>query len=209
MSRRLAIFGGTFNPIHRGHVTVIAAAVRELGLDRVLVMPSAMPPHKTTPDLAAGEDRLAMCRLAVNDLAAAGMVAVSDLELRRGGPSYTLDTLREVRRLEPEAELFLIVGADMLRDFHLWRRFAEIAREARLVTLPRPGVELGPLPEVRAALGDEAVNKILADVQPTPLVDVSSTEIRERLRAGREIDDLVPAAVAAYIREHGLYRLSV
>ncbi len=206
MSQRLAIFGGTFNPIHRGHVTVLAAAVLNLQLDRVLVMPTAVPPHKSNPDLAAGVDRLAMCRLALTDFPAA---EISDLELRRQGPSYTIDTVRQVRRLAPEAELFLIVGADMLRDFHLWRQFGEILEEARLITLPRPGVELGRLPELRAALGDEAVEKILADVQTTPLVDVSSTEIRARLTAGREIDDLVPPVVAEYIREHGLYQLSV
>jgi nicotinate-nucleotide adenylyltransferase len=203
MSQRLAIFGGTFNPIHRGHVTVLEAAVRKLGLDRVMLIPSAVPPHKASPELAAGEDRLAMCRLAMAESAA---VEVSDLELRRAGPSYTIDTVREVRRLAPEAELFLIVGADMLRDFHLWRQFAEIAGEVRLITLPRPGVEIGRLAELRAALGDKTVDGILADVQATPLVDVSSTEIRQRLRAGRAIDDLVPAAVAEYIRERGLYR---
>ena len=161
--------------------------------------------HSESIDLAPGPDRLAMCRLALTENPA---VEVSDLELRRQGPSYTIDTVREVRRLSPQAELFLIVGADMLRDFHLWRQFAEIAREVRLITLPRPGVELARFPELRAALGDPAVNQILADVQPTPLVDVSSTEIRTRLHVGQPIDDLVPPAVADYIRARGLYQLS-
>lgn len=197
------MFGGTFNPIHRGHVTVARAAVERLGLSRLVLMPSASPPHKSSEELAPSEDRLAMCRLAAAEDA---RLAVSDLELRRPPPSYTVDTLAELQREHPAAELLLVIGADMLRDFHLWRRFDEIARLSRLITLPRPGVTVGPLTELRRALGDAAAAQILRDVQDTPLVDVSSTEIRRRLAAGRSVDDLVPQAVARYIVEHRLYR---
>jgi len=203
MRERVAMFGGTFNPIHRGHVTVARAVVERLDLSRLVLMPSAGPPHKSSEELAPAEDRLAMCRLAA---AEDSHLAVSDLELRRPPPSYTVDTLAELHREHPAAELLLVIGADMLRDFHLWRRFDEIARRARLITLPRPGVTIGPLAELRRALGDAAAEQILRDVQDTPLVDISSTEIRRRLAAGRPVDDLVSEAVARYIVEHGLYR---
>jgi nicotinate-nucleotide adenylyltransferase len=202
MTERLAIFGGTFNPIHRGHIAVARAALDELRLARLLLVPSAVPPHKAADDLAPGPDRLAMCRLAAAD---DPRLEVSDLELRAPPPSYTVNTLRELRRARPDAELVLLIGADMLRDFHLWYRAAEIVRLARLVTMPRPGVEVGPLAELRALLGPEAVAGLLADVLHTPLVDVSSTEIRRRARAGEPLDDLVPPPVARYVREHRLY----
>jgi len=202
MIQRLALFGGTFNPIHRGHVAVARAALDELNLRELRLVPSAVPPHKAATDLATGDDRLAMCRLAVQD---DRHITVSDLELRAPAPSFTVNTLRDLKREQPGADLLLLVGADMLRDLHLWFRFQEIVRLARLVTMPRPGVDVGPLAELRSALGEGAVQRLLADVLHTPLVDVSSTDIRRRVRAGLPIDDLVPPAVAGYIREHRLY----
>ena len=203
MSERIALFGGTFNPIHCGHLTVARAVADRLALSRLVLMPSARPPHKPAGDLAAGEDRLAMCRLAAE---IDPRLVVSDLELHRPPPSYTVDTLAALGRDSPSAKLLLVIGADMLRDFHLWYRFEDIARTARIVTVPRPGVEIGSLAALRRALGEAAVEGILADLQDTPLVDVSSTEIRRRLLAGQSVADLVPPAVARYIVEHGLYR---
>jgi len=202
MARRLAIFGGTFNPIHRGHVEVARAALDELLLQEQILIPSAVPPHKAATDLASGEDRLAMCQLAVRD---EPRIAVSDIELRSPPPSYTVNTLRVLCREHPETELLLLIGADMLQDFHLWHRYKEILELARLLTFPRPGVALGPLNELRAAVGDTTVDRILADALHTPLVDVNSTEIRRRVKAGLSISDLVPAVVEHYIRDHGLY----
>ena len=202
MSDRLALFGGTFNPIHRGHVTVGRAAIERLELGRLVLVPSGSPPHKRPANLAPGADRLAMCRLAVAD---DPRIVVSDVELRSSQPSYTVTTLSTFHAEHPEAELLLLVGADMVRDFHKWRRHEEVARLARIVTLPRPGVELGELSELRRSLGDAAVDRLLADVLDTPRVEVSSTEVRRRVAAGEPIDDLVPAAVARYIAEHGLY----
>ena len=203
MGERLALFGGTFNPIHVGHVAVARAAVSQLGLDRLMLVPSARPPHKTSGGLAPGADRLAMCRLAVEG---DKHLTVSDIELRSPKPSYTVNTLRAVGREHPKGELVFLVGADMLRDLHLWYRFEEIVELARVVTVPRPGVALGRLEALRSALGDAVADRLLADVLETPLVDVSSTEIRRRVAAGESIEGLVPAGVARYISEHSLYR---
>jgi len=202
MDERLALFGGTFNPVHRGHIEVARAALAELQLGELWLVPSAVPPHKAAVDLAPAADRLAMCRLAARD---EQRIKVSDVEALTAGPSYTVYTLRRFAGERPRAQIMLLMGADMLRDFHLWRRFKEIAGLARVVTLPRPGFEIGPLAELRAALGEVVVERILGDVLHTPLVDASSTEIRRRVKAGEPLDDLVPAAVAKYIGEHGLY----
>jgi nicotinate-nucleotide adenylyltransferase len=203
MKPRVALFGGTFNPVHCGHLRVARAAMDELDLERVILMPCARPPHKTAEDLAPGADRLAMCRLAAQGDA---RLEVSDLEMRRPGPSYTVETLRALRAARPEAELVLLVGADMLRDLHLWRQVEEIVRLARVVTLPRAGVDPGPLNDLGRRIGSEAVDRLLKDVLATPLVDIASTEVRRRVRSGEPIDELVPAAVARYIAEHHLYR---
>jgi len=204
MSDTIALFGGTFNPIHLGHLAVARAALGELGLEKLVLVPSARPPHKTGRPLAPDEDRLAMCRLA---LAAASdpRLEVSDVELCSDGPSFTVRTLRRFREQYSQAEIIFLIGADMLRDFHLWRSFEEILQLARIVTMPRPGVQLADLTELRRALGDAAVERLLADLLATPLVDVSSTEIRRRVKAGQPIDDMVPPDVARYIADHRLY----
>jgi nicotinate-nucleotide adenylyltransferase len=202
MSQRIALFGGTFDPIHRGHVTVIRAALDALDLEQVILVPSAVPPHKRGRQLAPGEHRLAMCRLAAK---ADPRLVVSDVELRQTGPSYTVSTLQAIASEHADAELLLIIGADMLRDFHLWHRAEEIARLAQVVTLPRPEVELGRLAELRQRIGDAAVDEMLGRVLPTPLVEISSTDIRNRLASGKPIDDLVPPDVGRYIVTHGLY----
>ncbi len=202
MCETIALFGGTFNPIHLGHLSIARAAVAELGLEKLIVIPSAKPPHKTAEHLAPDADRMVMCRLAVGD---DPQIEVSDVELHGQGPSYTVRTLRKFRERHTEAEIIFLVGTDMLRDFHLWRDFEEIVHLARIVTMPRPGVDLADLAELRSALGGAAVERLLADLLATPLVDISSTEIRRRVRAGQPIDDLVPPAVAHYIADHQLY----
>lgn len=202
MSETIALFGGTFDPVHLGHLAIARAAVAELRLEKLILIPSAKPPHKTGRLLAPDEDRLAMCRLAVSG---DPQIEVSDVELRSEGPSYTVRTLREFREQYGEAEIIFLVGADMLRDFHLWYNFEEIVQLARIVTMPRPGVHLADLTELRLALGDAAVERLLADLLATPLMDISSTEIRRRLKADQPIGDLVPPDVARYIADHRLY----
>lgn len=203
MNQTIGIFGGSFNPIHRAHLTMARRVIERLNIERLLLLPSNIPPHKSAGDLASAEHRLAMCRLAVEGVE---HLEVSDLELRRQGPSYTIDTLRELRQEYPHDDLVMVIGADMLRIFHKWVNFKQIHDLVRLVTFPRPGVEIGNLPELRCALGDEAVERILGDVLHVEPMDVSSTDIRRRVGRGEPIDHLVPQAVAEYIDRHGLYR---
>jgi nicotinate-nucleotide adenylyltransferase len=177
------------------HLAVVEAAAEAAGLARVVWMPAATPPHKRAdPALAAPEHRLAMTRLAVEGNP---RFEVSDAELARGGVSYTVDTLRAMHAAGPGAEPVLVLGGDSLAAFATWREPAEILRLARLVVYRRPGFDEAAVPaEVRAR----------ATFVDAPLLDLSGTELRARVAAGRTIRYLVPEPVRAYIGRHGLYR---
>ncbi len=196
---RIALFGGSFDPIHNGHIQMAAAFVKALSLDRVLFMPTADPPHKLKSDMAAPAHRLAMCRLAVVDYPWA---EISDLEIQRGGASFTVDTLAALTALKPEAEWFLLTGADMFVTLHSWYRFADIARMATLCTLPRD--------ERDAAVLAAYADRLTADgarcvVLPEGVQPVSSTALREAVRRGDALTPYVPVPVAEYIQAHMLY----
>lgn len=195
---RLGILGGTFDPIHVGHVTIAREALGCAGLDRLLLVPARVPPHKHAAS-ADAEDRLAMCRLAAADLPA---VEVSDLELRRDGPSYTVDTLEALHDSRPDTELLLILGWDAARLLPAWRRPKRVLELARLVLFRRPGVA-GPTDGDLTDLGIDPARVLLCEFE-TPEVD--ATEIRRRAALGESLAGLVPEPVAAYIGAHGLYR---
>jgi nicotinate-nucleotide adenylyltransferase len=192
---RVALFGGSFNPPHVGHLAVAEAAAEAAGLDRVLWVPAATSPFKQgDPAVVPAEHRLAMTRLAVEGN---GRFGVYDGEIRRGGVSYTVDTLRALRAEHPEADLALLLGGDSLAGFAGWREPAAILELARLVVYRRPGyTEAGVPPEVLARVR----------FVDAPLLDLSGTAIRARLAAGRTVRYLVPDAVIAYAEAHGLYR---
>ena len=190
----VGLFGGSFNPPHVGHL-IIAETIRDaFGLDQVLWMPNYVPPHK---DLAGGtdaQDRLEMVRLAIADHPS---FSVSDVEIVRGGRSYTVETLRSLQVQRSDDKWHLIIGADSLADFHNWREPDEIAERAQLIVYERMGVEISAM---ESRFRDKA---IAADA---PVVDVSSTMIRRRLREGRSVRYLLPASVQAYIQSKGLYQ---
>lgn len=188
---RTGIFGGTFDPVHVGHLIVAQDAWAALGLDRILFIPAAVPPHKRGRVVATPEQRLKMLRAAT---AGDPRFAVSDVELERPGPSYTVDTLAELHERDPEGALFLLLGVDQFRDFHTWREPERITRLARLVVLSRGGVEA-------AAPPFEIPHQHLTVTR----IDVSATEIRRRVAAGEPIRYLVPEAVEHIIRRDGLY----
>ncbi|HZG41497.1 MAG TPA: nicotinate-nucleotide adenylyltransferase [Longimicrobium sp.] len=188
---RLGVYGGTFDPPHLGHLVAASEACQALALDRVLWVPSAVHPLKGGRVRTPPELRLEMVRAAI---AGDPRFAADDLELRRRGPSYTVDTLRELRRREPGAELFFVTGADILGELHRWREPDEVLRLATLVVVSRAGEAPAPAGGVPARA-----------VEMTR-VDVSSTQVRRLAAAGRCIRYLVPEAVRAVIERERLYR---
>ncbi len=189
---RLAVFGGTFDPPHLGHLIVAQDACLALALDRVLFVPAHIPPHKRESQLTPAPLRLEMLRAAVEDNPA---FAVSTLELDRPGPSFTVDTLRALRDGSPGAELFLLLGADQVRELHAWRSPEELARLARLVVFSRAG----EAPETRLPVACTEL--------PVTRIDISATEIRRRVAEAQPVHYLVPAAVERIIAREGLYRI--
>lgn len=195
--RRLC-FGGSFNPIHHAHLICARAAVEAGGFDRLALIPSAQPPHKPhSAYLAKAEHRLEMCRLAAG--VEADRFEVLDLELGRSGPSYTLDSVRELKGLG-WGEVHWLIGADMLQQLPTWHEADRLIEEAEFWVLARPGWELD------WSILPTAYRKLERRVLPAPLVDIRATDIRQRVADRKSIEFLVPQAVAGYIALHGLYR---
>jgi nicotinate-nucleotide adenylyltransferase len=187
---RVGVFGGTFDPVHLGHM-ILAEQCREQGrLEQVLFMPAALPPHKPRP-VAPFAQRVEMLQLAV---AGNPAFAIEEIESERGGPSYTADTLEELKRRRPGDELFLIVGADSLRDFPSWYQPERILRCATLLVVARPEA---PAPAEVA---------VRAETVEVPLIGIASRDLRRRLREGRSVRYQMPRAVEAYIQDKALYR---
>ena len=199
--RRLGIFGGTFDPIHVGHMVAAYAAHRAFDLDAVLLVPAGLPSLKQDSVQASPKERFEMCDLAAHEYRYPFFDA-SDIETRREGVTYTIDTLRALRAHYPDnVELVFILGADALLSLLKWRDADDLKSMAQFLTLSRPGYEIDlPLREQLRRLGFAVAE--LSDV----VVEVSSTEVRERLAQGKPIDGYVPRIVQAYIEEHGLYR---
>jgi nicotinate-nucleotide adenylyltransferase len=183
------ILGGSFNPIHHGHLLIATRVAETLGLDRVLLIPTAVSPLKRPEDLAPARDRWAMVRLAVRGNP---LLEASDLEIRRGGTSYTVETLEALGK-QRAGRLYLIMGDDAARLLPRWRSIEEVRRLATLVVVGRPGHR-----------SSEKQPKVL--IVHAPLLEISSTEIRERVKRGLSIRYLVPDAVERYIRRKRLYR---
>ena len=197
----VGILGGTFNPPHIGHLVMAQEARDQLGLDRVVLMPAGVPPHKA---LAPGADPGAAARLELCRLAAAGEdgLAVCDLELHRPGPSFTVDTLRVLHERDPEHDLTFVVGGDMAETLPSWREPETVLGLARLAVAERSGVRREALMERLTPLqGSERI--AFFDM---PRLDISSSDIRRRVAEGRPIRHLVPDAVAAAIAARGYYR---
>ena len=195
---KIGLLGGTFDPIHLGHLAAARVALECAGLDRVLLVPAGRPPHKGEA-LASAEHRLAMCRLAAADLPG---VETWDWEARRSGPSYTADTLEEFHRERPADDAYLILGWDAARDLPRWHRPQEVLELARLVIVARPGLRAPGEEDLRAA-GIDPARAVLC-LARTP--DVAATRIRRLIRSGESLAALVPPAVETYIRANGLYR---
>jgi nicotinate-nucleotide adenylyltransferase len=200
---RLGIFGGSFDPVHLGHLLLAETCREQCRLDQVWFLPTAVAPHKQGQPTAPAKDRLTMLELA---LAGHSALVVSALEIDRGGVSYTVETLEEVQRQEPDAELFLLMGADSLADLPTWHRTDAICRLALPVVVRRPG---SPEPDFEVLAGlvtGPRREEIRGNQVESPLIDISSSDIRERIASGRSIRYRVPRAVEKYIETNGLYR---
>jgi nicotinate-nucleotide adenylyltransferase len=191
--KRIGLFGGSFDPVHSAHVALARLALTEMQLDEVRWVPAGQPWQKAR-ELASPEHREAMVRLAIEG---EPRFVIELCELQRRGPSFTLDTVRELQLREPGKEWFLILGQDQYAGLHTWRDWRELLSRVTLAVANRPGVAVQPHADV-----ESAPHRVVA----LPMMDISSTEIRERIRAGQGIDNLVPAAVARYIAQHHLYR---
>lgn len=190
--KRIGLFGGTFDPIHKTHTAIARAALAEAGLDCVVFVVAARPPHKEDGPLAGAEDRYAMVRAAIEG---EPRMQVSRAEFERDGPSYTVDTLREFHARYPEAGLFLIAGYDSLLDMPQWRDLPGILSLATILAAPRPGPRLDAPPELEGHY----------DVLSLEETALSSTLVRDRILAGERFDDMVAPPVAKLIREKGIY----
>jgi nicotinate-nucleotide adenylyltransferase len=212
MTRRLGVIGGTFDPVHFGHLDAAAAARCALGLDEVVFIPTHDPPHRPADPRAAGFHRFALVALAINDTPG---YRVSDEELRRQGNSYTSDTLRSLHaQAWRPSQIFFILGADAFAEIASWREFPAVLDAANFVVIARPGTAtraaLARTPELHARVrtvspsgsDDDSTGIFLVEAATR---DVSSTTIRARLAAGQPIDDLVPLPVARHIAAHHLY----
>jgi nicotinate-nucleotide adenylyltransferase len=209
MANRVALFGGTFDPIHFGHLIAARFAAEALGVDRVIYLPCAHPPHKNICRMSSGEHRGAMTKLAIEGEAT---FSFSDHDLQGDGPVYAIDTVRHFRELLPDSELSWIIGADSLVELSAWREASRLVDLCRMVTVHRPGWDVSRLEDFRRGTSDpgglsaEQCERLLADVIETPRIDISGSDIRRRVSQGQSIRYLVPEAVREYIERQRLYR---
>jgi nicotinate-nucleotide adenylyltransferase len=199
------LYGGTFDPIHHGHLITAQRARELLQADRVLFIPAHLSPHKLERESAAADHRLAMLHMAIADNP---FFQTDARELQREGPSYTITTIESLQADNPNDQFTLLIGADQLPKFHTWHRVSELIRLVKIAILRRP---LGGTTEdnaeqhqALAKMSQELAGR--ATILDTPLIEISATSIRQRANAGLPIDYLVPQPVADYIRDHGLYR---
>lgn len=195
---KIGVFGGAFNPVHNGHVALAKHYVDYLSLDKLIIIPTAAPPHKTADGLISGEDRINMLALAFDTFS---NVEISDVEFHREGKSYTYDTLVELKNSYTSDDLYLIIGADQYFYFEKWYRVDDILDLATVVTAAREDNQY------RDMLKFKNSNRNLSDtiVANFSVVDISSSEIREWVKKGDDISQYVPAPVDRYIKEHKLY----
>ncbi len=199
---RVGLFGGTFDPVHYGHLLLAETCREQCDLDEVWFLPADVPPHKQDAVVSSGPARAEMIELAV---AGNPGILVSRYELEHGGVSYTVDTLRHFRDETPEAELFFLMGADMFNDLPNWRNAEEVCRLAVPIVAQRAGADPPDYDCLRSIATPERISEFLNYQVEMPQIELSSTEIRNRVAEGRSIRYRTPRAVQKYIETHGLY----
>jgi nicotinate-nucleotide adenylyltransferase len=201
---RVLLFGGTFDPPHHGHLIPARAAAELLGIDRVILLPTRHPPHKPLDELTPADERVEMCRLAVDGEPG---FEVSEYELSAETPNYTIRTVRHFQEtLGADVHLYWLLGVDNLNELADWHQPQELASACTLVTTRRPGIPAQDLAELRRFLRAELVDRIERHMLETPLIGISARAIRQRVRAGLSVRYLIPDPVRAFIDSRGLYR---
>jgi nicotinate-nucleotide adenylyltransferase len=195
----IALFGGTFNPIHNGHREIIEEICNIDGVEKVIVIPTKIPPHKSVDFLASETDRIEMCRLATSDLR---KVELSDLELKRVGKSYTIDTLNDILKLYPHNDIAITIGADMVVTFDEWKNYKEIISKAKLITFSRTTTDFNEYKSGLEFLRELNADLIEVDKQ---ILDISSSYVRELLLSNSDVSHLIPNNVYSYIKDKNIY----
>ena len=203
MRQKIILFGGTFDPIHYGHIRIAESAIQQIAADQLVFIPAKRSPHKKSFPVASAKERLEMISLAI---AGKDNFSLTDCELKRPEPSFTLDTVRSFRAQYPEdAEVYWLVGADMVKDLTKWHRICDLIDQCNLCVMPRPGFERPSFAGLKGVLGRQRLEKLQRNVISTPLVDISGTQIMKKLACGDDVEPMLPPRVLAYIRKNGLY----
>lgn len=197
--KSLAVFGGTFNPLHIGHEQMIKTVSSLSFIDKVVLIPTKIPPHKDVDFLASDDDRLAFCELAAGKF---GNVSVNNTELLRNGKSYSIDTLREIASQFPDQKIYLVIGGDMMTGFKKWKDYKDILSLASLLVFSRVGVDVDQFSSSVNELTDEGADIVLIE---TDISEISSTQIRNALSKGECVDGLLPEYIYGYICDNGVY----
>lgn len=203
MPTLIGLYGGSFDPVHIGHLVIARAVAESLDLERVIFLPSARPPHKQSGTLASADHRARMVRLAIGD---ESIFELSDYDLTRSGPTYTVETIDHfATALGPQAHLHWIIGKDSLVEIPTWKSADNLIDTCRIITAARPGPTDIDWSAITESVGESRAHKLREGIVETPMIDISSTQIRERLSVGRSIRHLTPDAVHEYIFENHLY----
>ena len=196
----IGIFGGTFNPVHNGHVKLAESVCNKISFDKLFIIPTKIPPHKYALELASEQDRLTMCRLAFdND----EKYTISDYEIKQSGKSYSINTLKYLKQLFPDDTLYLIMGSDMLLMFNQWKEYKEIVKLANLVVIARHDEDIKKIKDYQPFIKDIGGNCIIVDVIP---YDISSSQIRKMIKQNEEIACYLPEKIVKYIYSKKLYK---
>ena len=202
--KKLVLFGGTFDPVHLGHIIVAEHAAKILRADEVIFIPAKRSPHKKVFPNATDACRYEMVKLAIEGIK---IFCVSDLELTRPDPSYTIDTVEEfIRKYEDSVDIYWLIGADAVEELDKWHKIEELVDKCSICVMYRAGFDRPDLKTLQGVLSPDRIKKLEQNEISTPLIDISSTEIRSRLALGGDISHLVDKKVLSYILKHGLYR---
>lgn len=196
--KKIAIYGGTFNPIHNGHINFALGIYNMIDLSKVIFVPNNIPPHKNT-HIDIENFRIDMCKIAIHKYP---FFEVSDIEIKRGGISYTIDTLKQIKSLYPDSQLYLIVGSDMFVTVENWKNAKEIFDLSIICSAPRRYGEIDMLNKYSDKFNKKSIRNIIFDI---PSIDISSTNIRNNVRLGKDISEMVPEGVKDYIYINNLY----